>query len=148
MIYADSSVIVKRYYGEAGTARVRQHWGAAQRVFTSRVAYAEVHAALARKYREGGLSAPAFRTAALAFDAEWLSYDQVLVDGTTLAHVRRLVRRHFLRGYDALHLSAAIWLRDEIGPAIEFWVADAQLAAAARRERLAVVNPESERSRA
>ena len=138
---------MKRDYHEAGTARVRQQWGAFQRVFTSRVAYAEVHAALAMKYREGGFSALAFRTTALAFDAEWPSYDQVLVDGTTLAHVRRLVRRHFLRGYDALHLSAAIWLREQIGPTLEFWVADARLAAAAPRERLTVVNPESDRSR-
>jgi predicted nucleic acid-binding protein len=56
MIYADSSVIVKRYYEEPGTARVREGWGREDRVFTSKVSYAEVHAALARKHRERGIS--------------------------------------------------------------------------------------------
>ncbi|MBI4572048.1 MAG: type II toxin-antitoxin system VapC family toxin [candidate division NC10 bacterium] len=124
MIYADSSVIVKRYYQEPGTPRVRDTWTGAQHVFTSRVAYAEVLAALARKRREGGLSTTLFRTIASAFETEWPAYDQVLVDNTTLADVRRLVWRHPLRGYDAIHLAAALWLRRQLGETIEFWVSD------------------------
>ena len=42
MIYADSSVIVKRYYAEPGSAQVREAWLTTERVFTSWVAYAEV----------------------------------------------------------------------------------------------------------
>lgn len=142
MIYADSSVIVKRYYGEPGTQRVRDRWGRTDRVFTSRVSYAEVHAALARKRREGGISLAGFRAAAQAFEGEWPSYDHVLVDASTLTGVRRLVQRHPLRGFDAIHLAAAIWLKKEVGIQVEFWVADERLEAAARKERLAVINPE------
>lgn len=146
MTYADSSVIVKRYYEEPGSDRVRARWALSERVFTSRVAYAEVHAALARKRREGGLSATLYRRSATAFEAQWPAYDHVHVDSTTLAHVRRLVRRYPLRGYDALHLAAALWLRTAVGRSLEFWVADDRLGRAALRERITVVNPESERA--
>lgn len=144
MIYADSSVIVKRYYDEPGTDRIRARWATSDRVFTSRVAYAEVHSALARKWRDGGLSASMFQTSAAAFETEWPAYDQVLVDAETLRHVRPLLRRHALRGYDAIHLAAALWVGQQIGDQLEFWVSDTRLEAAARRERLAVVNPEQE----
>lgn len=142
MIYADSSAIVKRYYAEPGSDQVRERWLADERVFTSRVTYAEVHAALARKHRDRELSAMPFRRSAAAFEAEWPAYDQVLVDGTTLADVGRLVRVHPLRGYDAIHLAAALWVKGHLGDPLEFWVSDDRLEAAARRERLIVVNPE------
>jgi predicted nucleic acid-binding protein len=142
VIYADSSAIVKRYYAEPGTDRVREGWRATERVFTSRVAYAEVHAALARKHREGDLPATAFRRSVSAFETEWSAYDQILVDRTTLAQIGRLVRAHALRGYDAIHLAAALWVKTQIGDGLQFWVADDRLEMAARRERLAVVNPE------
>src|SRR3972149_694668 len=101
MIYADSSVIVKRYYEEPGTQRVRERWSNAERIFTSRVAYAEVHAALARKHRDAEISPSQLRAVAAAFEYEWSAYDQLLVDGPTLAAVRRLVRRHPPPGVDA-----------------------------------------------
>jgi len=134
MIYADSSVIVKRYYEKPGTARVRERWGREDRVFTSKVSYAEVHAAFARKRRERGISAVGFRTATDAFEGEWHSYDHVLVDASTLTDVRRLVRRHPLRGFDSIHLAAALWLKRELGSQVEFWVSDERLEAAARKE--------------
>jgi len=141
MTYADSSVIVKRYYEEPGSARVNNHWAMSEQIFTSRVAYAEVHAALARKRRDGDLAAAPYRRCASAFEAEWPAYEQIAVDGATMADVRRLVRQHTLRGYDAIHLAAALWVRREIGDPIEFWVSDERLERAARRERVSVVNP-------
>ena len=80
MIYADSSVIVKRYYQEPGSQRITESWARSDRVFTSRVAYAEVHAAFARKRRDGGISAAQLRAAGDAFESEWTAYDQILMD--------------------------------------------------------------------
>ena len=142
MIYADSSVIVRRYYHEPGSSRVRDDWVQPEHVFTSRVSYAEVHAALARKNRDKGISAAQLRRIGNAFESEWPAYDQILVDGATTAHVRRLVRRHALRGFDAIHLSAALWLQEQLGEPVEFWVSNERLMAAAAKERIAVVNPE------
>jgi hypothetical protein len=97
---------------------------------------------LPRKRREGGISLAGFRAVARAFEAEWPSYDHILIDASTLAEVRRLVQRHPLRGFDAIHLAAAMWLKKEVGGQVEFWVSDERLEAAARKERLAVINPE------
>ncbi len=141
MTYADSSAIVKRYYEEPGSERVHDRWATSERIFTSRVAYAEVHAALARKRRDGNLAAALYRRSASTFETEWPAYEQIALDGATMADVRRLVRRYALRGYDAIHLSAALWVRRQIGDPIEFWASDERLERAARRERISVVNP-------
>jgi uncharacterized protein len=142
LIYADSSVVVKRYYLEPGSRKVRESWAKFDRVFTSRVTYAEVHAALARKRRDGDISAVQFRSAASSFESEWSAFDQILVDHATSIHIRRLVVQHSLRGFDAIHLSAALWLVEQIGH-LEFWASDDRLAGAARKEQLLVVNPET-----
>jgi predicted nucleic acid-binding protein len=141
VIYADPSVIVKRYHEEAGSHRVRDHWSNIERIFTSRVAYAEVHAAFARKYREGQLPRTRLRAIADAFDLEWPAYDQIPLENPMLGGIRRLVHRHPLRGYDAIHLAAALWLKEQIGDPLEFWAADDRLESVARREGLTVVNP-------
>jgi predicted nucleic acid-binding protein len=143
MTYADSSVIVKRYYEEPGSRRVHERWLMGEPIFTSRVAYAEVHAALARKRRDGGLAPALYRRCASTFETEWPAYEQVVVDRTTMADVSRLVRRYSLRGYDAIHLAAALWMKRQVGDPIEFWASDERLESAARRERIAVVNPAS-----
>ena len=143
MIHADSSAIVKRYYAERGSDLLKSRRVTIDRIFTSRVAYAEIHAALARKARDGELSRDSFRSAAAAFEQEWLAYDHILVDEATVKDVRSLVRRHPLGGFDAIHLSAALWLRAELGHPIEFWASDQRLEAAAKRERFTVVNPEA-----
>ena len=142
MTYADSSVIVKRYYEEPGTERVLERLAAAERVFTSRLAYAEVHAALARKRRERAVSEAVYRRATSAFESDWPAYDQIALDAATLDAVPRLVRQHPLRGADAVHLAAAVWLREHAGDPLELWASDDRLLDAARRERLIAVNPE------
>lgn len=133
---------MKRYYDELGTERVREHLAAAERVFTSRLAYAEIHAALARKRRERALSEASYRRGASAFEADWPAYDQIVIDPATLAAVPRLVRQYSLRGADAVHLGAALWLRDQLGDPVELWASDNRLLDVGRRERFAVVNPE------
>ena len=142
MTYADSSVIVKRYYEEPGTERLLERLAGADRVFTSRLAYAEVHAALARKRRERAVSEAMYRRAAVAFESDWPAYDQIALDATTLGAVTRLVRQHPLRGADAVHLAAAVWLREHAGDEVELWASDDRLLHAARREHFIAVNPE------
>lgn len=134
---------MKRYYEEPGSGRVHDGWATGERMFTSRVAYAEVHAALARKLRDGHLTAVLYRRSASTFEAEWPAYEQVALDDVTMGDVLRLVRRYGLRGYDAIHLSAALCVRRQTGDAIEFWASDGRLERSARREGLTVVNPAS-----
>ena len=101
-----------------------------------------MHAALARKRRERARSERDVRRCATAFETDWLAYDHIAIDAVTLAAVPRLVRQYPLRGADAVHLAAAIWLRDQVADQVELWAADSRLLDAARQERLTAVNPE------
>lgn len=59
----------------------------------------------------------------------------VEIRASLMRNVPELVARRPLRGYDAVHLAAALALRDR-GVAITFWAADAALVDAARAEGL------------
>ncbi len=149
MLYLDSSVIVKRYVREAGTDRLRARCRQEEFLFTSALSYAEVLAAFSRKFREGALSRAQFDHAASAFLADWLHFQKLELDARTLAAVRSLVERYAIRGADAVHLSAGLWLRDatrlQTGAAfadLEFSVADVSLARIAADIGLSVFNPE------
>lgn len=128
---------MKLYVRERHSRRVRNAVSTAERVATSRVAYPEARAALARRRREGGLSARGLRRAVAALDRDLPSYIVVEI-GEALAHrAGDVAERHGLRGFDSIHLASALDLRDLLGGALWFLAFDARLAAAAAAERLA-----------
>ena len=157
MLYTDSSALVKRYLEERGSnelnAKIAQTTRARHRVLTSVLSFAEVHAAMARKLRERpALKATEYHWATARFDSDWKTY-LTRVDLTTavLTLIPDLVKRHFLRGSDAIHLASALWVREslEFGKAkgtsaetLIFATSDKQLARAAEYEQLEVFNPE------
>jgi uncharacterized protein with PIN domain len=51
ILYLDTSALVKLYVDEDGTLRARRGVGDAEVVSTSEIAYVELRAALARRYR-------------------------------------------------------------------------------------------------
>jgi hypothetical protein len=75
------------------------------------------------------------------------------LDVGTLAALPSLVENYSLKGADAVHLSAALWLRDmtrltrDFGPAgqpVEFGVSDRSLARIARACGFTVFDPEKQ----
>ena len=68
MNYFDTSALIKRFVEEPGSKRVETVLAEEPLLATSKVAYAEVHAGLARKLREKALSATSYRRASRAFD--------------------------------------------------------------------------------
>src|SRR5207248_1520729 len=84
---------------------------AAHLLYTLRLTAAETIAALYRKVRTGEIDARQAQQAEAAFRADWAW--QYEIGEATEAVVERamtLARRHPLRGYDALHLAAALTL--------------------------------------
>jgi hypothetical protein len=81
------------------------------------------------------------------FAADWSETLRVPLTAQTMARVPDLCRRHPLRGADAVHLSAALFLRDE-GLDGEFVCGDERLLAAARAEGLRAVDPAAEEAAA
>jgi len=140
--YADSSVIVKRYYEEAGTGRVRELFAPAERIFTSRLAYAEVHAALARKRRERAISEAAYQRSASAFEADWPAYLSVEVTSALCRQAGDLAERYRLRACDSIHLAAFAEVVREAGVRdTRFSSFDAALNRAARSLRRTLTRP-------
>jgi predicted nucleic acid-binding protein len=154
MLYLDSSALAKRYFQERGSKRLRSRLNRGDRVFTSDLTYAEIHAAIGRKYRDGSMDRKAFLRLRERFMADWLFGLNTLEvnPATTMTQVPALLERFQLRGADAVHLAAAMWLRDSllvgVQPAgedvtLEFGVADTRLADAGAQCGLSVFNPES-----
>jgi uncharacterized protein len=140
MNYFDSSAVIKRFVEEAGSKRVEALFEAEAAPATSKVAYAEVHAGLARKLRERGLTPAAHRNASRAFDADWPAYVRVELVDPLLVLARNLIQRRPLRGFEAIHLASALRLRDQIGEEVLFVAADERLLAVASSEGLATVD--------
>jgi len=156
MIYLDASALVKRYSDESGAEEMARRFAPGVKPFTSSLTLAEVHAALARKFREGGMDRSQFENIKASFSQDWASSFSVLeVDTTTMSALPDLVSRFPLKASDAVHLSAAIWLRDHFGlgpgvaggdQSVEFFVADKALASVAAQCGLVIFNPESPRA--
>jgi uncharacterized protein len=145
--YWDTSVLVKRYAQESGTDWVTALAdSAAHDLYTARVAGPEMIAALFRKARMGEVSLEEARRAAGNFRQDWMQQYQVLeISEAVSDQAMDLAERHGLRGYDAVHLAAALALqeiRDMMGLfALTFASADAQQKRAAAAEGLLVDDP-------
>lgn len=114
--FFDSSSLVKRYAREIGTSwvfgLVRSFAG--HRLYLALIAGAEVTAGLTKKHRESSLSQTAMRKAIVRFEREFSN--KFLLIGITPALINRavqLIKKHPLRGYDAVQLAAALTANDE-----------------------------------
>jgi len=135
ILYLDTSALVKLYVEETGTDEVAAWVDDATVVATSRVAYAEARAALARHRREGGLTTGLWRKAVAILDDDWNRYAIVEVTDGVVRSAGRLADRHALRGFDAIHLAAALELRRPRGQ-LRFGCFDERFSQAARKEKL------------
>jgi len=157
VLYADSCALVKRYLAERGSdrlnAKIMETARSRHRVLTSVLSFAEVHAAIARKLRERPpLRATEYHWATARFDSDWRTYlTRVDLSTDVLKLIPNLVKRHILKGSDAIHLASALWVRESLefdrakatsAETLIFATSDKQLARAAEYEQLEVFNPE------
>ena len=106
ILYLDTSALVKLFVEEAHSAEVRTATRLAGICATSRIAYAEALAALARREREGLDPALAQEIRDL-FEAKWPDFLVVEVSRPITVRAAGLARSHALRASDAVHLAAA-----------------------------------------
>jgi len=138
ILYLETSSLVKLYVRERGSDEVRELMGSAEIVATSLVSYAEARAAFARVFRQKGLSAAAFRSIKEALEEDWSRCFVLIPTIETAKAAGGLAEKHALRGFDALHLAAALDLRTAAGSEILFSTADGRLSEAARKEGLGI----------
>jgi len=136
-VYADASALVKRYVAEVGSAEVvALTTGAA--VATALVTRAVVAAAFARAVRVGVLDDVGGRRVQRRFSREWPDLMKVPVTEALVARAESLAWAHGLRGYDAIHLAAALTWQNALGQEIVMATFDRQLWDAAPHEGLRV----------
>lgn len=115
ILYADSSALVKLYVAEQDSDEVERWVAEADEVWTSIVTFSEVSAGLARRLREGSLTAPHHQRAMSEFCADWPHLNIVPVDQAVTQSGGALALRHALRGFDAIHLASALNVQAVLG---------------------------------
>ena len=115
--YVDSSALVKRYVNETGSDWIQALCipAAEHTLALAHIGLVELAAALAMKVRQETLDATT-RDALLrdvqhdAMTQYWL----IDIDQGTVVRAMALTRSYKLRGYDAVHLASALFLRDTL----------------------------------
>ncbi len=110
--YFDTSSIVPLLVEEPATDRCQEHWEAADRVVTVRLARVEAHAALAQAERSSRISSPQLRSAVTGLDDLLGQVDHVEVDDELVRTAAALAEAAGLRASDAVHLAAALHVAD------------------------------------
>lgn len=146
--FFDSSALIKRYARETGTGWVmdlcRRSSGNA--IFIARITPVEAAAGLAKQQRTGSLSEPEFDNAVnrlmRGIDERFAFIE---ISRRLINYAVPLVRRHGLRGFDAIQLAAALdisYERTSVGlKEVIFVSSDEKLNNAALAENLRVENP-------
>lgn len=141
MIYLDSSALVKRYVAEDGSDAIDRLLADHPYAATSRLAYPEILSALYRKHRAREFSAGILGELIAAFESDWEKLFILEFDEDLLPIVKPAIRKHAIRGADAVHLASGMWLRSILKEDVVFACADAKLLDAARAEKLLAFDP-------
>jgi predicted nucleic acid-binding protein len=138
ILYCDTSALIKRYVEEEGTDIVDRLWSASVGIATSVVAFAETASTFSRKLREGILTDREYLSMLKTFKTDFDSFVLVSVTPTLNSIIERLVTVYPLRGFDAIHLSSALMLRDAGTLPVQFACFDQALNEAAVKENITV----------
>lgn len=141
ILYLDTSALVKRYFREQYSEEILSRWKSATHIVTSFVAYAETMASLYRKKREADLADALIRKIVDSFQQDWEGFIRVEVNGELNAYIDRVVAKHPLRGFDAIHLASAIVIHERLPEGFVFACFDDRLASAAQSQGLETFPP-------
>jgi predicted nucleic acid-binding protein len=133
--YFDTSAVLKLVLQEAGSATVELAARSATRLLAATVLLAEAGAALAAARRSGRLTAAGHGLAQRSLQVLWAPFLPVVPDVALCHRAALLAEQEALRGYDAVHLAAALTV-----PTDAFVCADARLLGAARKRGLQVID--------
>ncbi len=135
--YVDTSVILKLLLqDETGSDVADRLWTASTFVVCAEIGYAEARAALAAANRASRLTDAAFQIAKTEFESLWAQVAVIAVSPDLVKAAGDLAERHSLRGYDAVHLAAAL-----AGKVTVMASADDRLLDTARAEHISTANP-------
>lgn len=147
--YFDTSALVKRYFPETGTAWVQAltTYTTGHTIVVAEIALVEAAAAFAAKHRAPGGITLQERDSALNLLLHHCTVEYQLIPmlRVILDHAVLLTQAYRLRGYDAVHLAAALTINQRYISAgfapLTLISADSDMLTAARSEGIAADNP-------
>ncbi len=136
--YFDTSVLVKRYVKEPGSARARAllrryHF------LSSAITPVEAMSALCRRRAAGDLADKDFGAILSRIERDRPYWELVEVSPVVLAEAERLIRRTAVRTLDALHVASAITFQTVSGSHIPFVTGDGRQRIAAEETDLDLI---------
>ncbi len=132
IIYADASALVKLFVTEEGSEATRDILRQARAMGTGLLTRAELGAALARGTRRGILLEAGALEARRRMDEVWPTWIHIAMDEELAFRAEMLAWEYGLRGYDAVHLAAAVVWQERIGHHVVLATFDRELWEAAR----------------
>lgn len=136
ILYLDASALVKRYVAEPGSEAVAAVIAGAAVAGTGAISRVETVAALAKALRLGILSPDGADLARQRFQEDWQRLVRLQVTEPLVGRAAVLAWTHGLRGYDALHLAAALVWQEAMGQQVTLATFDRALWEAAARTGL------------
>jgi uncharacterized protein len=113
ILYLDTSAFVPLLIDEPTSHVCGEFWDGADRLVTTRLTYVEAAAALAMAERIGRIAADEHAAARQRLLELWPEVDVVELDVQLMVAAADAARGHGLRGYDSVHLAAAVTIDDE-----------------------------------
>jgi predicted nucleic acid-binding protein len=132
ILYFDSSALVKRYVEEQGSSDVLDWMDDSELNGTVLVTRAEVAAAITRAVRRQVVSQEDARQFLELFHKEWHNFTRLPITEPLVARADTLACEHYLRGYDAVHLAAALNWQNLLELPVTLVTYDRELTLAAR----------------
>ncbi len=134
ILYFDTSALVKGYIQEEGSKEVIALMDEADNLFGSVVlTQVEMAAAIQRAVRVIGSSATNASAAWQDFLEDWPSFTRLSVSPIIIERASVIAWNYGLRGYDSLHLAAALLWQETLGVQITLATFDHELWLAAQK---------------
>ena len=138
-LYFDTSALIKRYINEPGTENVRAWIRTANNMATGLLTRAETTAGLTCLQNRGIITQGDYGQALEQFRLDWSSYHRIAINEESVARADFLACQHGLRGYDAVHLAAALIWQEALMLPVTLATYDQELASAGKESGLSIL---------
>ena len=128
IIYFDTSALVKRYLSEMDSDKVMALFNENDHIFGSVViTQVEMAATFQRAVRMEAASSKLATEVWADFLDHWQSFTRLRIFAGTIERASENAWKYYLRGYDALHLAAALLWQETLGTQITLATFDREL---------------------
>jgi predicted nucleic acid-binding protein len=138
IVYGDTSALVKLFVVEENSALTQDMLRQAQALGTGLLTRAELGAALARGAQRGLLSEEEALEARQRLEVVWPTWIHIAIDESLVLQAETQAWEYGLRGYDAVHLAAALAWQERIAAPVVLATFDRELWTAAKQANLSV----------